>query len=527
MDSQVTMINYQDLSTGLATPVGEYESNLSFDSFDQISGSQYQDEKLKVSKTSTVIKKKQTLISDFFPQIKRVQSYVRTLALSEKQLSAVTDDDANDKIPYYFRLLSKNNQWRGLDYSMFEVIFQFISMEDCQFIFAKVCKQWRHLYLKMFCSYSSLKLIDNSVFCAKEMKIILDQGSNLAHIRMLKDIIKKDFKNQIKFFNQNIVLQARVADRLFDNQNNVSKTKGANSGRNSRLLKTFKIKTKAINSQHNFISDGSLHKLCYKSRSSLEEISIRNGTQLTNIAITKSISMLNSLQKLDLSYCRQIDDSVISSLSIELPQLKNIGLRFLNNITKDSLIKVLDNMRSLEGLDISGCFSIDLQCLTKLRGNRQLKCLLLEYLMVKSEHIKNLIDTNINTLSIFYSKTVNFTHVDVLIEAHRLVNLNLSDCPQLQVQDIERLIIKKEGQKIKTLKASQDLSGQTKERMMIGYLTTLRCRGTSFIFIFKMSLLRIVWLSQHKFFGLIFGKELFNYVGGGNSGITNIFCQDP
>lgn len=75
------MINYQDLSTGLTTPVGEYESNLAFDSFDQISGSQYQDEKLKVSKTSTVIKK-QTLISDFFPQIKRVQSYVRTLALS-------------------------------------------------------------------------------------------------------------------------------------------------------------------------------------------------------------------------------------------------------------------------------------------------------------------------------------------------------------------------------------------------------------------------------------------------------------
>lgn len=48
------------------------------------------------------------------------------------------------------------------------------------------------------------------------MKIILDQGSNLAHIRMLKEIIKRDFKNQIKFFNQNIVLQAKVADRLFD-----------------------------------------------------------------------------------------------------------------------------------------------------------------------------------------------------------------------------------------------------------------------------------------------------------------------
>ena len=80
-------------------------------------------------------------------------------------------------------------------------------MEDCQFVFARVCKQWRQLHLKMFCSYSSLKIIDNSSLTAKEVKIILEQGGNhLAHIRLLKDIIRRDFKNQIKFFNQNIVM---------------------------------------------------------------------------------------------------------------------------------------------------------------------------------------------------------------------------------------------------------------------------------------------------------------------------------
>ena len=88
-------------------------------------------------------------------------------------------------------------------------------MEECQFVVAHICKQWKHLYFKMFCSYSSLKMIDNAVFTAKEMKIILDQGSNLAHIRMLKEVIKRDFKNQIRFFNQNIMMQAKVADRLF------------------------------------------------------------------------------------------------------------------------------------------------------------------------------------------------------------------------------------------------------------------------------------------------------------------------
>jgi hypothetical protein len=131
----------------------------------------------------------------------------------------------------------------------------------------------------MFCSYSSLKMIDNAVFTAKEMKIILDQGSNLAHIRMLKEVIRRDFKNQIKFFNQNIVMQAKVADRLF-----IGDKKGtvANNQNSSRLFQTFKIKTKAINSRYNFISDGSLLKLCQKSKSSMEEVCIRNGNYLSN-----------------------------------------------------------------------------------------------------------------------------------------------------------------------------------------------------------------------------------------------------
>jgi hypothetical protein len=33
------------------------------------------------------------------------------------------------------------------------------------------------------------------------MQIILEKGSNLAHIKVLGDIVKKDFRNQVKFFN--------------------------------------------------------------------------------------------------------------------------------------------------------------------------------------------------------------------------------------------------------------------------------------------------------------------------------------
>lgn len=97
---------------------------------------------------------------------------------------------------------------------------------------------------------------------------------------MLKEVIRRDFKNQIKFFNQNIVLQAKVADRLFNDHHQCGKR--VNNYQNTRLFQSFKIKTKAINSQHNFISDSSLLKLCQKSSSSMEEMSIRNGTYLSN-----------------------------------------------------------------------------------------------------------------------------------------------------------------------------------------------------------------------------------------------------
>jgi len=69
---------------------------------------------------------------------------------------------------------------------------------------------------------------------------------------MLREVIRRDFKNQIKFFNQNIVMQAKVADRLFVEDRNGTV---ANSKNNQRLFQTFKIKTKAINSHYNFISD--------------------------------------------------------------------------------------------------------------------------------------------------------------------------------------------------------------------------------------------------------------------------------
>ncbi len=229
------------------------------------------------------------------------------------------------------------------------------------------------------------------------MQIIISRGGNhLNHVKMVGDIVRRDFRNQVKFFHQNIVLQARVAERLF------SSKEITNGGGHyfqtdiqlpGRLFQTFKIKTQAINSRYNFMSNTSLKNLCERSYASLQDLCIRNAQCLTNEVIVKSLSQMKNLQKLDLSYCKQIDDTTVTTLCVELPQLKNISLRFLNLITGESLKAVLENLKGLEGLDISGCFSIDLGCLTKLKGNQVLKCLLLEYLLLKSDHLRPLQDT--------------------------------------------------------------------------------------------------------------------------------------
>jgi hypothetical protein len=114
-----------------------------------------------------------------------------------------------------------------------------------------------------------------------------------------------------------------------------------------------------------------------------------------------SLSLLTNLVKLDLSYCKQIDDSTVVALCTKLPQLKNVSLRFLNLLTGESLKACLEHLKNLEGLDISGCFQMDLAHLNKLRSNKVLKCLLLEYLLMKSDNLKPLQDSSISTLSVF------------------------------------------------------------------------------------------------------------------------------
>ena len=127
-----------------------------------------------------------------------------------------------------------------------------------------------------------------------------------------------------------------------------------------------------------------------------------------------------------------------------MKHIKNLSLRFLNLLTSETLKAIFENFKGLEGLDISGCFGMDLNGLSKLRGNNNLKCLLLEYLILKTENLKHLLDSKVSTLSVFCkyrarfiyefsidSKNFNETHLETLKEMKTLTNLNMLDCPMV------------------------------------------------------------------------------------------------
>lgn len=124
-----------------------------------------------------------------------------------------------------------------------------------------------------------------------------------------------------------------------------------------------------INSTHNFFSDKSFSKICVKSRDSLEDLAIKNCIHLSNTCLSDNLGSVKRLIRLDLSYSKQIDDTVLNVIAIELRNLKKLCLRFLTLITATSVGKVLEYSK-LEGLDISGCFNVNLDLvLIKMKTN--------------------------------------------------------------------------------------------------------------------------------------------------------------
>ncbi len=178
-------------------------------------------------------------------------------------------------------------------------------------------------------------------------------------MEFLADLIKRDFKKQYRFFKNKVGLQMQVSKGIFS------------SGRQRRpgvLLKTFKIKADNINSTANLISNGTLTNLCYESRCSLRELSLRCAIHLKPEGLVSAISELYQLQKLDLSYTKIVNDDVVLAIAENNgDQLQSLALRCLPEISAVSIRAIVRHVPNLRQLDISGCVNIDLDTFSQFK----------------------------------------------------------------------------------------------------------------------------------------------------------------
>lgn len=134
-----------------------------------------------------------------------------------------------------------------------------------------------------------------------DLGVVLSSGRRQHHIKALRKMVREDFCGQHKFFQKYIVLQSRVAKSILTGKHR----------QRGMMFQAFKIKSKKLNSRNNCFSDKSLLSICQSSQHSLQELTIRNGHCLSEQGLSQSISLLNSLLRLDLSFCRQVTDNCL------------------------------------------------------------------------------------------------------------------------------------------------------------------------------------------------------------------------
>jgi len=94
---------------------------------------------LKTSK-----KKRQSFITDFF---KDKEKLLKSEAKVNQVLARIPRFTP-DKITYYFRSYPPSDNWRGIPYSVFEIILKYLAMEESASLVRKVCKAWKSFYSK-------------------------------------------------------------------------------------------------------------------------------------------------------------------------------------------------------------------------------------------------------------------------------------------------------------------------------------------------------------------------------------------
>ena len=92
--------------------------------------------------------------------------------------------------------------------------------------------------------------------------------------------------------------------------------------------------------------------------------------------------MLRKLKYLDFGYSHSITDGVILGIanSCISESLERISLRLLRGITIKSIYIMLDKLRKLKALDISGCRQLECRGIFQKLGEIKIEKLLIDFL---------------------------------------------------------------------------------------------------------------------------------------------------
>lgn len=245
---------------------------------------------------------KSNVISSFSERIKRILKEEDQLTLNSTHMGISLFNQENydlkvdhsEKVSKEIKIKFKSNLIEKatcseiistLPYCMFLSIQSYLSLQDL-IKSSVVCQAWKSHYETNIASSNSFQTVVTSNYkSVKELSILLNKLKESSHIKILAQLIKKDYGNSIYSFANRSIAVLKINELESENKQSI--------------LECFKIKPVKVKSS-NFISDASVSEICQSSFNSLKELNLRSCCLVTG-SIANSISNCKVLQTLEIS----------------------------------------------------------------------------------------------------------------------------------------------------------------------------------------------------------------------------------
>lgn len=252
-------------------------------------------------------------------------------------------------------------------------------------------------------------------------------------MKLIRDIVKRDFGNKVSSFMSRVTIQCEAAQGAndMDKEGNQTKKKGW-------LLSSFKIKpNKEFN---NFLSNFSLEQIIESSVMSLTELSLRGWFRLN---LFQTDILLKGLQSLDLTGWTNAEDETISSMWKSCPKVETLNISGLPRITEEAIKIISAELSYLKAIDFSFCYNIRpgwVRYLAESSNRLSIHTIIAKSLALESVDFQVLkFLPNLKTLSVSGCELLDDSFL-FLLSKSKLVNLDIKSNINFSTQGILKLL---------------------------------------------------------------------------------------